>query len=170
MNIFRLAVSSVLLCALLCICGIADEISAGVARVEITPPVGYAMGGYADRQGPSTGVHDPLYATVLMLKAGGVSVAIVSCDLRSFPSERLIRLARERRLADHVLLTVTHTHSGPMTWEDQSWPSRDRSWFADTEDKILRAIEATTKKMFPARIAAGFGAVLLPTGLLPRLK
>ena len=139
----------------------AAELTAGVARVEITPPVGFVMGGYAARKGPSTGVHDPLFATVLLLKADGVSVALVSCDLRSFPSEYILTQARARKLADHVLLAVTHNHSGPMTWEDQSWPSKDRSWFAETEQKILRAIEAASKKMFPARLATDFGEIYL---------
>ena len=81
--------SVVSLCATLSVRSFAAEISAGVARVEITPPVGHPMGGYAARQGPSTSVHDPLFATVLLLKADGLSVAIVSCDLLSFPSERI---------------------------------------------------------------------------------
>src|SRR5262245_10509760 len=151
----------VLFCALLPVYASAAEMSAGLARIEITPPVGYQMGGYAARQGPSTGIHDPLYATVLVLKTDVLSIAIVSCDLRSFPSERVVSLARERKLADHVLIAVTHNHSGPMTWEDQSWPSLGRSWFAETEDKILRAIEEAGKKMFPARIGAGFGEIYL---------
>ena len=161
MKTVRLVLSVVSLCAALSLCAFAAEIGAGVARVEITPPVGHPMGGYAARQGPSTGVHDPLYATVLLLKSGGLTVAIVSCDLRSFPSERIVNMARERKLADHVLIAVTHNHSGPMTWEDQTWPTRERSWFADTEQKILNAIEEASKKMFPARIAAGSGEIYL---------
>lgn len=161
MKTLWLIVSFVSLCALMSVDGFATEISAGVARVEITPPVGHPMGGYAARQSPSTGVHYPLYATVLLLKSGGVTVAIVSCDLRSFPSERIVNTARERKLADHVLIAVTHNHSGPMTWEDQTWPSRERSWFAETEQKILNAIEEASKKMFPARIAAGSGEIYL---------
>lgn len=160
MKIIRLAAFLLLLLAV-ANSAFAGDLTAGLARVEITPPVGFAMGGYAARQGPSTGVHDPLFATVLLLKADGVSVAIVSCDLRSFPSERIINLARERKLADHVLIAVTHNHSGPMTWEDKSWPSPRRSWFAETEDKILQAIEDASKKLFTARIAAGFGEIYL---------
>ena len=139
----------------------ASELSAGVARVEITPPVGFPMGGYAARQGASTGIHDPLFATILLLKAEGGSVAIVSCDVLSFPAERILALARERKLADHVLIAASHTHSGPITWRDKSWPKPDRSWFAETEDKILRAIEEASKKLCTARIAAGFGEIYL---------
>ncbi len=161
MKAINLAVQALLLMCAMTGLAVAAELSAGVARVEITPPVGFPMGGYAARQGPSTGVHDPLFATVLLFKAEGGSVAIVSCDLRSFPSERIVTLARERKLADHVLIAATHNHSGPMTWEDKSWPKSDHSWFADTEDKILSAIEEASKKLFSARVAAGFGEIYL---------
>ena len=139
----------------------AKELYAGVARVELTPPAGSPMGGYSDRKGPSTGIHDPLFATVLVLKSAETTVAFISCDLRSFPSERIVTLARERYLADHTLLAVTHTHSGPLTWEDKTWPSPERSWFKETEDKILNALENAKSQMFPARIAAGSDEVYL---------
>ena len=139
----------------------AKELYAGVARVELTPPVGSPMGGYSDRKGPATGIHDPLFATVLVLKSAETTVAVISCDLRSFPSERIVTLARERHLADHTLIAVTHTHSGPLTWEDKSWPSPERSWFKETEDKILNALENAKSQMFAARIAAGSDEVYL---------
>ena len=161
MSLIRCLILALLLLPPVSLAVASGGLTAGVARVEITPPVGYPMGGYSARQGPSTGVHDPLFATVLLLKAEGVSVALVSCDLRSFPSARIVNLARERKLADHVLLSVTHNHSGPLTWEDQSWPSREQSWFAATEDKILSALATAARQMFPARIAAGFGEIYL---------
>lgn len=161
MSIIRFCAFVMLLSGAVSLDAAGKEITAGVARVEVTPPTGSPMGGYSAREGPSTGVHDPLYATVLVLKSAEMTVAIISCDLRSFPSERVVTLARERRLADHILLAVTHNHSGPLTWEDKSWPRPERSWFADTEDKILHALETATKQMFPARIAAGFDEIYL---------
>ena len=161
MNLRRSFAVTILLFLQINIVASARELRAGVARVEITPPIGFPMGGYAARSGPSTGIHDPLYATALLLKTDEVTVAIISCDLLSFPSERVVSLARDRRLADHVLIAATHTHSGPITWEDKSWPRADRSWFTETEDKILRAIEAASQEMFPARLSAGFGDIYL---------
>ncbi len=161
MSIIRFCAFVVLLLGAGSLDAAGKELLAGVARVEVTPPTGSPMGGYSAREGPSTGVHDPLYATVLVLKSAELTVAIISCDLRSFPSERVVTLARERRLADHILLAVTHNHSGPLTWEDKSWPRPERSWFAETEDKILHALETATKQMFPARIAAGFDEIYL---------
>ncbi len=161
MKAIKLAVQALLLMCVATGLAIAAELSAGIARAEITPSVGFPMGGYAARQGGSTGVHDSLFATVLLLKAEGGSVAIVSCDVLSFPSERIVTLARERKLADHVLIAATHSHSGPVTWRDKSWPKPESSWYAVTEDKILTAIEEASKKLFIARIAAGSGEIYL---------
>ena len=65
------------------------DIAAGVSRVDISPPAGHAMAGYGARKQLSTGVHDPLYATVLVLKTAGQSIAIVTADLHSGHSARL---------------------------------------------------------------------------------
>ena len=47
----------------------AAEYRAGIARIDITPPVGHETGGYAARKHGATGIHDPLYATVLGTKS-----------------------------------------------------------------------------------------------------
>ena len=54
---------------------------AGTARLEITPPVGYSMGGYGARKGVSTEVHDSLFVTVLVLKTNKETLAFITCDL-----------------------------------------------------------------------------------------
>ena len=49
----------------------ADELRAGTAKVDITPPAGFALWGYAARKDlPSVGVHDPLLARVVVLAVG----------------------------------------------------------------------------------------------------
>src|SRR5579864_8430415 len=72
------------------------EYRAGVARVDITPPIGHEMGGYSSRKHGSTGLHDPLYATVLLIESGDNSIALVTCDLRSFVSARVGEIARQK--------------------------------------------------------------------------
>ncbi len=44
-------------------------LTAGTARVVITPPVGIGMAGFAGRP-PATGVHDDLTATAIVLAEG----------------------------------------------------------------------------------------------------
>ena len=98
----------------------AEGLQIGVARTDITPPIGHVMGGYSARKGGSVGVHDPLYATAVVMKSRGESVALVSLDLRSFPSNRVVQTLREEHGIAHTLLSSTHTHSGPLTWEDKT--------------------------------------------------
>ena len=70
----------------------ADQLRAGVARVDITPGESMPMYGYANRKcGPSNGTHDPLMAKVLVLEGGGTRIALVTADLGSLVSDTLRR-------------------------------------------------------------------------------
>jgi neutral ceramidase len=137
------------------------KLRAGIIRTEITPPVGYILGGYGARKGVSTGIHDPLTATVLYLESGDENLALVALDLRSFPSERVLKRAKEELGIRHVLLSSSHTHSGPITWEKQDWPTKENPWFRDAEDKIVDAIAKARNGAFPAHIDAGSGSAYI---------
>lgn len=137
----------------------AADFRAGVARVDITPPVGHAMGGYSDRKGNAVGTHDPLFATVLVLESrSGSSVetlALVTCDLRSFVSTRVGDLARQRFGIGTTIISVSHTHSGPLTWEART------PWYSQAEDKMVEAIGKARAAMFPATLEFASGNVTL---------
>jgi neutral ceramidase len=128
---------------------------AGVSRIDITPPVGHPMGGYGNRKTGATGTHDPLYATVLVLDSGETSIALVTCDLRSFVSTRVGELAREKYGVGATVISVSHTHSGPLTWELRS------PWYTEAEDKMIAAIGEARRAMFPAELAFASGQVYL---------
>ena len=91
---------------------------AGAARVEITPPVGTPLAGYARRKGkPSQGVRDPLYVRALALSDGEDTILLISADLLIIPPtmvEKMVhRLSSELHLPRQaIILTATHTHSG----------------------------------------------------------
>src|SRR3984893_13089710 len=131
------------------------EYRAGVARVDITPEIGHEMGGYSARKHGSTGLHDPLYATVLVIESGNNSIALVTCDLRSFVSTRVGELAKRKFNIETTLIDVSHNHSGPVTWELRS------PWYAEAEDKMVEAIGRAKGAMFPASIAISTGSIYL---------
>src|SRR5438270_11718342 len=54
---------------------------AGTAAFDVTPPLGIEMTGYANRPGPASDVHDPLWVRALALSDGVRRVALVSLDL-----------------------------------------------------------------------------------------
>jgi neutral ceramidase len=107
------------ICAFLVAIGTAwgGDLRVGRASVDITPPPGMPMGGYFELR-LNTGIHDPLLAKALVLEEDGVKAALVACDLESLPHEfvdaarRLIEKTTGLR-GDHVLISATHTHTGP---------------------------------------------------------
>ena len=142
----------------------AEGLKAGTAKVDLTAPVGYPMGGYGARKGVSTGIHDPNFARVVILKSGDISLALVSIDLVFFFSDRMVAEAKKKWDVDHVILSSTHTHSGGFpkvkNFMDINGYFED-PWYQSVEEKILSAIGDAGKNMFPARIAAGRGSVYL---------
>jgi neutral ceramidase len=133
----------------------AAEYRAGVAQVDITPPIGHEMGGYSARKHASTGLHDPLYATVLVIESGNNSIALVTCDLRSFVSTRVSQLAKQKFNIQNTLIDVSHTHSGPLTWELRS------PWYTEAEDKMVEAIGKAKAAEFPASLEMSVGKIYL---------
>jgi len=101
---------------------------AGFAEVEITPGATASLIGYEFRQTDlppgNDGVHDPLFARALVLD-DGKPAAIISLDHCILPVAfaRQMRRAVARKIktsADRVLVSCTHTHSGPY-YERSAW-------------------------------------------------
>lgn len=98
--------------------GTAAGLSAGLAEVDITPPVGYRLSGYFIER-LSTGTHDPLKAKALVLRQGDVKAAFIFCDLIGVPrrvSDPARKLVSEKTgiPVANVVITGTHTHTGPL--------------------------------------------------------
>jgi hypothetical protein len=79
----------------------ASPLRAGVAAVEITPPIGTKLAGFAKGR-LAKGVHDSLSAKVLVLRTSETSVALVASDLYRLQSPSLVN-----RIHDE--LGITHT-------------------------------------------------------------
>ena len=71
----------------------ADELWAGAAAIDITPPPGAPMAGYYHARA-AEGVHDPLHARALVLDSGGTRAALVVLDLITTPRSSSKMLAR----------------------------------------------------------------------------
>src|SRR5262245_1989365 len=142
----------------------AEGLQAGVARVDITPPTGFAMWGYAARKDqPSLGVRDPLRARALVLAAGDKRIALVSLDLGRAParaSTAAIRTRVKTAGIDHVFLVASHTHHGPVL-EVDDWPTAKNSYVRQLEQKLGDVILDAAKNLKPARLGVASKQVTL---------
>ena len=133
----------------------ADELQAGAAKVDITPPVGYPMWGYGARHDmPSVGVLDPLHARALVLSAGKERIALVSLDLGRAPTRQSTAAIRDRiKIAgiEHIFLVGSHTHHGPVI-ELDNWPSQKESYVRQLEQRLADVIIQAAKSQRPARL------------------
>lgn len=96
----------------------AGELRAGVATVDITPPVGTPMAGYYSLRA-AEGTHDPLLAKALVIEKDGVKAALVALDListtRSLVEEARGEIERVTGIpGGHVMISATHSHTGPL--------------------------------------------------------
>lgn len=142
----------------------AGEVRAGVARVEITPPKGMPLWGYASRRdAPGTGVLDPLHARAVVLAAGKDRWAVVSLDLGRAPTRRIgdsIRRQVKEEGIDHLFLVASHTHHGPVL-ELESWPDAQKPYVAELERKLVAVVREAAANLAPARLGIASREVAL---------
>jgi hypothetical protein len=97
-------------------CG--GEFRVGAAKVDITPRNGVPMAGYYKFRA-STGVLDPLFAKTVVVEQDGSVAAFVVLDLAG-TTRPIVTAARKiieeqcRIPGDRVMISATHTHTGPQ--------------------------------------------------------
>ena len=142
-------------------------LNVGVAVVDITPPVGVELCGY----GPylnrhSTGVLDPLYAKAVYVDDGANRWCYVTCDLVGVTPDdlRMVRALCQERLGlkpDEVMVTASHTHSGPACLGLLGWGEPDLLYLGHLPFAWFEAIAQAAAAARPARMR--FGAVPFDT-------
>ena len=144
---------------------------AGVARANITPPVGIAQMNWGSQTHIAAEGVDPtgMYATALVLAGGSQKFAMVDVDaLFVSDHEDIVRRASAATgiPPGHIRLGATHTHAGVAFTSVKGPPGADlsvyekpfRNYQAELADKIVGAIIAAYSQLRPAHIYGGRGA------------
>jgi hypothetical protein len=139
------------------------DLVAGVAVVDMTPPAGLAMSGFAARTSPAEGAHDPLSARALALSDGRGASVIVAADLVALTVGQADRLrgaiAAETGLdRSAVTIAVTHTHGGPHVTPDALGSGADRGYIATAEAAIVEAAATAWRGRRPATLRRSIGS------------
>ena len=146
--------------ALVVVSGTAHALEVGVATVDITPPLGMPMRGYASRKELSNGIWDPLYAKSIVLDDGTERVSLAVLDLISPPPkevcERIRQKTKKELQVSTILFLAIHTHAGPDLKADL--PSKENPWLPTLESKIYEVINHATSSKSSATVEIGYGS------------
>src|SRR4051794_38744046 len=147
----------------------AAELRVGAAKEVITPAVGTPMEGYFSPR-MSQGVDDDLHAKALVIERDGVKVALVVCDLANMPPQisdparELIGKTPAGIPTDHVMLSATHTHTGPIVLrgsardpQEGDAAAKAKAYSATLPELICKAVLKANEKLTPANASFAMG-------------
>jgi neutral ceramidase len=156
---------------------------AGAGKADVTPQLGYYLGGWTRADRTAQGQHTRLQSRALVLQSGDRKVALVSVDLFMVSGGMVKqlgdRLAGRGFSERNILITASHTHSGPGGYANfdtlnTAAPSMatitdplsfyrlldpnptDRQLYTFLLGQIATAIERADRDLAPA--AAGWGS------------
>ncbi|MDD5688224.1 MAG: neutral/alkaline non-lysosomal ceramidase N-terminal domain-containing protein [Elusimicrobia bacterium] len=143
---------------------ISNKLKAGVGKVDITPPVGIDLSGYIARTGPSSDIHDKLYAKVLLLNDTKTEVAIITSDLLGINIdlvEKIRNLAEKKTgiIKENIIISASHTHSGPAIFFLRDCGEIDNDYLNALPKLIVDAILIAKNNMKESLVGAGSGKV-----------
>jgi hypothetical protein len=131
---------------------------AAAGAVDLRPIVGAPLTGFGSRLEPSLGVHDPLMGKVLLLDDGSTRLAWGNLDLIGLSPEDDARLRQmiAGRLGippRNVLVSCTHTHSGPGSMQFRGpLGAVDAAWLESVLGAIVDAAAGLPSRLRPARM------------------
>lgn len=145
------------------VCAPKNSFTAGVSKVKITPEIPIPMSGYEGRTAPFKGIHDDLFARVIVFSDGINKAVLISADVigfsNSFWEETTKRITRETGIRkEFVLLAAVHNHGGPVTKVyDEDSSAQINAYVEVLKNKILIATKEAINNQVPVSIGSAKG-------------
>ena len=144
----------------------AAELRAGVARVDLTPPMKLQspLGGYGERMNrPAEGVHDRVFVKALVLSDGERKFALVAADIVGLPpafKQEVVERLGDSWTTEQMILLPSHSHTSiemnavnPLnTYQIPQIGIFSQELFDFTVDAFVKAIHDAGKELVPVRI------------------
>ena len=140
-----------------------QQFKAGGGVVDITPADSQFLFGYPFVERMSTGVHDSLLSSALYFENGKEKVLFIANDIiivdKKLTRQTRLRIEQETGVsANAIMISATHTHSGPKTMDclsnesDSVVPKTDPKYVQFLEDQIVKAACKAVQQAQPAQI------------------
>ena len=145
----------------------------GAAQRDVTPTDSQFLFGYPHVPRMSTGVHDPLLAAAMYLKEGEQQAMFVAVDIIWMTKNQVAKARHGISEATgipaaHIMISATHTHSGPVianllsAASDSVVPGPDPTYVARLVEGIIHAGKDAYDTAQPAAIGL---AVVATSGI-----
>lgn len=130
-------------------------IRAGAAIVDITPPPGLAMSGFAARSLPAKGAHDALTARAVVIG----ETAVVVADVIGIDAAMSARIRKRCVLpAENVVVAALHNHGGPVSMAGRLSIAADPTYLERLEDACIAAVDKAAAARQHATMTIGRGS------------
>lgn len=131
----------------------------GAAQTDLTPSLGTELAGLFETR-PASDVESPLLAKAIAVQAGGAPVVLITCDLIYLPATltdlaKSIIAERAGVPVDRVVISCTHTHTGPATIRTGTGAAVDPHFLDELPGRIAESAILACARLRPATIAVG---------------
>ena len=140
-----------------------NALMAGTAKINITPHTPIPMSGYGSRKDPFKGVHDSIFARVIVFSDGKNKAALISMETigvsNTFWKDVTDVLEKKTGIKkEFVLLSAVHNHNGPVTnVYDESNSPEILAYIEELKGKIIAVTKDAMQNMVPVSIGVGKG-------------
>lgn len=131
----------------------------GVAAIDITPPPGLLMSGFAARTQPALGAHDRLSVRAIVLD----DTALLVCDVIGMHEDMSARVRKKSCLPEgNIVITALHTHGAPASMQGRLGEACSPEFLETLEEACVTAIDQALANTHPCTLVTGYG---LPPGI-----
>jgi neutral ceramidase len=135
------------------------QFAVGFGSIDITPPVGLKMCGALEPR-TSIGTTDPLMAKSFVATDGERRLAVVGVDIVGLPRAIVDRAidaiaARTDLEPDSIIISCSHTHSGPYTSGPFFLEALDADYLGSLPQRIAASVEQAIAAIQPATMRLG---------------
>lgn len=123
------------------------KLLAGAAIIDVTPQKPMFLHGYPHVERISEGIHDPLYASAMIIDNGEDQIGFCAVDVVSISKEITMQVREQVQEATgiqgkNLMVSASHTHSGPVTYNDIFYdpvvPKADPEYISYLVDRLVQ--------------------------------